>query len=529
MIHVTHTRFLSYRQRSARLVLMTGLFYQASTAWAAQTTPEIPPQAMPPKTTPQNDVIDALNDPKGIHNGIHLPNDNTDIKTAEQLLDQQQQNLSQLSVAELKQNPQLYGYVLNAALAAQDLPTVKRLLPEYRKLSQHDPIMIEFADALLYRANDQHQQAIDIYQRILQQNPEYHPVRLHLAATYNSDKRHQEALGEYLHLKQVKDLPAPVLQVVDTAIADIKKMQDWQFSITANPLREVNIDNVPTTAIQNRLGFYTPEPKTLWGLQVAASANKRTNLPKHLYHNVGVDLTSKIYKDSDYNDNIATVSAGIGYDDAKSDLSISPFFSHRRYDDKPYSNRYGVNLAASRWLTPKLQASSSAQFATNRPIEDKQSTTTRTDKAYTQFYGVNGIYVLTPKQYLFGGVSLFDNNATGDGIVDRDRYNYDVKRVSLGWGKNWDNKLSTRTSVSYSQKQYDTANRIRNHFYLEPNPNAIQKDKVYAVNLQLWRRGFDIYGLTPRLSLQYQQTNSNLRYYDNRHETTANIILTKDF
>lgn len=73
-------------------------------------------------------------------------------------------------------------------------------------------------------------------------------------------------------------------------------------------------------------------------VQVSGSANKRFNLDKNFYAEVGGNATAKGYWDnSEYNDYLVTVSAGIGYDDAKSDVSISPFATKRFYGEEPYS------------------------------------------------------------------------------------------------------------------------------------------------------------------------------------------------
>ncbi|WP_320157419.1 surface lipoprotein assembly modifier [Psychrobacter sp. N25K4-3-2] len=56
-----------------------------------------------------------------------------------------------------------------------------------------------------------------------------------------------------------------------------------------------------------------------------------------------------------------------------------------------------------------------------------------------------------------------------------------------------------------------------------------RQDKTTSLGLQVWKRDLTLYGLTPRLVFDYDQTSSNFDYYDDRDEKSATILLTKTF
>lgn len=125
------------------------------------------------------------------------------IRSRQQLADAIAYNLETL-----KANPVAFSKFLNDALAAQDMETVKQILPHYKALENNDPMLINFADALVYRSEAKNKQAIAIYRNMLATDPDFHPVRLNMALAMLADKQYAAAKEQLLKLQAV-DLPAP--------------------------------------------------------------------------------------------------------------------------------------------------------------------------------------------------------------------------------------------------------------------------------------------------------------------------------
>ena len=430
------------------------------------------------------------------------------------------------NLAALQADPAKFSQFLNMALAAQDMQTVKALLPHYKQLEGSDPMLIKFADALVYRSEAKNKQAILIYREMLAADPDFHPVRLNMAIAMQADKQYAAAKEQFLKLQAV-ELPAPVMARVKNSLAQINSSEKWQFNASASYVRDDNINDAPSSSIQSQLGN-SVEQKSANGIQVSGSANKRFNLPNNFYATVGGNASLKGYWDeTDYNDYLLTASAGVGYDDAKNDVSLTPFVTKRYYDEEPYSLRKGVTVSGSRWVKPKLKLSATTIFS-NETFEDDSNANRETDG---RFLGLNAFYIKDAKEYFYGGLGNYRNDVPKSSIIS-----YDRNSINAGWGREWKRGISTLTTLGYGIKKYDDpadalANGALQGYYnaVGGEPGSIREDKTTSLGLQVWKRDFTLLGLTPRLVFDYETTSSNFAYYDDRDEKSATILLTKTF
>ena len=432
------------------------------------------------------------------------------------------------NLAALKANPAAFSKFLNDALAAQDMVTVKQILPHYKALETNDPMLIKFADALIYRSDAKNKQAIEIYRGMLAADPDFHPVRLNMAIAMQADKQYAAAKEQFLKLQSV-DLPAPVMARVQNSLAQINSSEKWQFNASASYVRDNNINDAPSKSIQSDLGR-SIEQKSANGIQVSGSANKRFNLPDNFYATVGGNASLKGYWDeTDYNDYLFTASAGVGYDDAKNDLSLTPFVTKRYYDEEAYSLRKGVTVSGSRWVKPKLKLTATG-ILSNETFEDDDNQNRETDG---QFLGLNAFYIKDAKEYFYGGLGNYQNDVPKSSIIS-----YDRNSINGGWGREWKRGISTLASVGYGIKKYEdpadaypAGSGAWKGYYnaVGGEPGSRREDKTTSLGLQVWKRDFTILGLTPRLVFDYETTSSNFAYYDDRDEKSATVLLTKTF
>ncbi|WP_019671598.1 porin family protein [Psychrobacter lutiphocae] len=437
-----------------------------------------------------------------------------------------EQQVQSYDLEALKADPVAFTRFLNLALAAQDMATVQALLPHYKSLQVNDPLLIKFADALVYRSQGKNKQAIAIYKDMLAENPDFHPVRLNMAQALYADKQYAAAEDQLQKLRGA-DIPEPVMASVTRLIDRIERQEKWQFNASVSYLYDKNLNDVPERPLTSQLGT-TPRPESGKGLLVSASANKRINLSKNYYATVGGNALIKGYWDkSEYNDYLFTASTGVGYDDAKNDFSVTPFVTKRYYSEDPYSWRKGVTLKASRWVKPKLKLTATGIFS-NETFDDSVNKNRETDG---RFYGLNGLYIQDANQYFYGGIGYYENDVPKAKIIS-----YDRNSVNVGWGREWSQGISTLTTLGYGVKKYENPAKdlsggalLGYYNTFGGKPGSKRKDKTTSIGLQIWKRDFSVLGLTPRLVLDYDKTSSNFAYYDDRDDKTATIMLTKTF
>ncbi|WP_105246314.1 porin family protein [Psychrobacter sp. Marseille-P5312] len=465
----------------------------------------------------------AVSDPTAPSTAVSDTEAQRAIKSRQQLAAATTYNL-----AALKANPAAFSKFLNDALAAQDMVTVKEVLPHYKALKTNDPMLIKFADALIYRSEAKNKQAIAIYREMLAADPDFHPVRLNMALAMQADKQYAAAKEQFLKLQSV-DLPAPVMARVQNSLAQINSSEKWQFNVSASYVRDSNINDAPSKSIQSSLGR-SIEQKKANGIQVSGSANKRFNLPENFYATVGGNASLKGYWDeTDYNDYLLTASAGIGYDDAKNDVSLTPFVTKRYYDEEDYSLRKGVTVSGSRWVKPKLKLTATG-ILSNETFEDDDNKNRETDG---QFLGLNAFYIKDAKEYFYGGLGNYQNDVPKSSIIS-----YDRNSVNVGWGREWKHGISTLATAGYGIKEYeDPADAypagsgawLGYYNAVGGKPGTKREDKTTSLGLQVWKRDITVLGLTPRLVFDYETTSSNFGYYDDRDEKSATVLLTKTF
>ncbi|MGP4964842.1 MULTISPECIES: porin family protein [Psychrobacter] len=490
---------------------------------AEDTPPDIGPELDQATELLKRENQTAVSDPTAPSTAVSDTEAQRAIKSRQQLAAATTYNL-----AALKANPAAFSKFLNDALAAQDMVTVKEVLPHYKALKTNDPMLIKFADALIYRSEAKNKQAIAIYREMLAADPDFHPVRLNMAIAMQADKQYAAAKEQFLKLQSV-DLPAPVMARVQNSLAQINSSEKWQFNVSASYVRDSNINDAPSKSIQSSLGR-SIEQKTANGIQVSGSANKRFNLPENFYATVGGNASLKGYWDeTDYNDYLLTASAGIGYDDAKNDVSLTPFVTKRYYDEEDYSLRKGVTVSGSRWVKPKLKLTATG-ILSNETFEDDDNKNRETDG---QFLGLNAFYIKDAKEYFYGGLGNYQNDVPKSSIIS-----YDRNSVNVGWGREWKHGISTLATAGYGIKEYeDPADAypagsgawLGYYNAVGGKPGTKREDKTTSLGLQVWKRDITVLGLTPRLVFDYETTSSNFGYYDDRDEKTATILLTKTF
>lgn len=490
---------------------------------AEDTPPDIGPELDQATELLKRENQTAVSDPTAPSTAVSDTEAQRAIKSRQQLAAATTYNL-----AALKANPAAFSKFLNDALAAQDMVTVKEVLPHYKALKTNDPMLIKFADALIYRSEAKNKQAIAIYREMLAADPDFHPVRLNMALAMQADKQYAAAKEQFLKLQSV-DLPAPVMARVQNSLAQINSSEKWQFNVSASYVRDSNINDAPSKSIQSSLGR-SIEQKTANGIQVSGSANKRFNLPENFYATVGGNASLKGYWDeTDYNDYLLTASAGIGYDDAKNDVSLTPFVTKRYYDEEDYSLRKGVTVSGSRWVKPKLKLTATG-ILSNETFEDDDNKNRETDG---QFLGLNAFYIKDAKEYFYGGLGNYQNDVPKSSIIS-----YDRNSVNVGWGREWKHGISTLATAGYGIKEYeDPADAypagsgawLGYYNAVGGKPGTKREDKTTSLGLQIWKRDITVLGLTPRLVFDYETTSSNFGYYDDRDEKSATVLLTKTF
>ena len=416
----------------------------------------------------------------------------------------------QVSLEELRQNPEWFAQALDQAIVAGDGEAIRTLLPAYRALpaQQQYEQLVRFAQAALATADGNHKEAVALYREMIAADPSLQPVRLHMALALMQDHQDDAAYDQLERLRS-EELPDDIVKLVDQALDTLRKRRSWSFNATAYYRYEPNINSAPEEReIAWGNGTLTfPEKQSANGVYLGLDAEKRFPLAGNFYATLTPSVDVDFFWDAkEFNDYRLRFGAGAGYQDTRWDVRLEPYAGRRIYGDKGYSTTLGGVVSAHYWATPKIRLSATTDI--NRTTHDEREHL----DGNRYFAGLNALYVHKPTTYFFGGVSAYDSNAEdpSDAFL---RYG-----LSLGWGQEWSYGISSRATASYGRRKYDGAD-----FF-----GILRKDHEYGVNLALWNRNWHFYGLTPKLNVQWNKTNSNHFYYG-KDSVNAYIEISRTF
>lgn len=386
----------------------------------------------------------------------------------------------------------------------------------YEQVERRDESLIDWGNALLASKGGDLKKGIALYRKIHSALPELLMVRFQLAIALFQDKQYIAAQSEFEKLRSAQ-LPEVYLQVVDQYLEAIAKKDAWEFDFFATSVYNKNINNAPPENTQITLPngstlTSTNKPQKAVGLKLGLNAEKRWNLYDNWFAKTEINGNGAAYIGDGKNNNelTARLGAGVGYANATSEISLTPYVSRRwfmnKYEDKlpnnttntryqfePYNYSFGVRLDGNQWLSPNLRYQGALDWSHTRYQAGYEN-----NNGNDYLFSNSLLYMRNPQQYWVLGVNL------GRKDVQSDSLSYKRIGASIGWGQEWHKGISTRANLSVARKNYDGVDFL----------NIKKKNNEWDASLSVWNRNWYFWGITPRLTWQYNRVNSNHAFYN---------------
>ncbi|MCF7520641.1 surface lipoprotein assembly modifier [Neisseria sp. ZJ106] len=413
-------------------------------------------------------------------------------------------------------HPDLLNQALASALLQNQLDKVLFLYPIYTKLppQEQDALARKWADAVYERSQRRHTQAIRLYRELIAQSNQLFLIRFQLAQALFENKEFEAAEDQFRKLaseRQVAENPQ-LAKVVGEYLQAVRNGQTWNFSGGVTYLQDKNINSAASDfdytvdrrdAEGNIIGqakVSSDKPESASGLNFNAGAERQWQWGNGWFHQFQSNVSGKYYWDNKrFNEVTGRVGAGVGYQNITDKVAVTPFVEQSWYAGgskqsdtvRRFSRSAGVSVEASKWLNHQWQVSGNAEYARQRYQERKHLDGHSSLLSLTEFYLPNA------RQHWFAGADYLYNKT-------RDKENaYQRPSVRLGWGQEWGKGFSTRVVLSYGYRRYQAPN-----FW-----QSVQKNREFSANVSVWNRALHFWGITPRLTWQYQQTKSNQKFY----------------
>ncbi|EBE9837580.1 DUF560 domain-containing protein [Salmonella enterica subsp. enterica serovar Newport] len=392
-------------------------------------------------------------------------------------------------------NNELIHHLIN-----NDSMAVKNTLHACGKcLSFIDPLLLDWANGILARQEKNYAASIRYYRKVISVRPDWYSARLQLATVLYLNKDMLSAESQLRKLRS-EALSEEATGLIDSFITRIQKSDSWSFRGGVTYLNEKNINNAPPSG--HSIGRWKPEkPQSGKGAMFWGEAEKTFSLPNNLFSIARLSTSGKIYKNNHpYDELDGSIGLGLGYRNVNSQFLLIPFYEKSYYGGgktsekglKPYSDTRGIGTEATLQVSNHWRLYS--DFKTGKNKYKKQSYL----NGFSYSLNETLIYFPDSRQYISSGI--------GHRIVRTEDKSsaYDRTSFRLGWMYEWDGGISTLLQTSYGYRIYHAGD-----FW-----GVKKKNHEYSTSVTLWHRDIYILGLTPKITWNYQRTDSNHPFYD---------------
>lgn len=423
----------------------------------------------------------------------------------------------QFTEQQLRDSYSLTEQILNQVVERSHPDLIEKVLNIYRTFPNQDPILVLFAEAQIAKHRGDLESAIAFYRQILALRPDLTPVRIQLAISLFNTQQDNAAQDQFDKASSDANLPEHVRGLVNQYKLALDQRDDWQATLSANYLRDENVNNVSSDSqiegTQFRKGS-SMLPRTAHGIGYYFGLERDFNLFNAHYLHIENMLYGKNYWDAhDYDDVTNRTYLGYTHKSADKKWSVLPFYERQWYGNHRYKWVSGMRGEFNQWLSPNWQISTVFEYGKER---------------YHQNSGLDGnvkiasftlLWRPIPSRYFWSGLDF-----TRDSTRVK-HYSYDLKTVRIGWGEEWDWGISSRLSFSASRRDYKDNLVLGSVFSF----NKARQDEIYHFNATVWKRDWHLWGITPKLNYHWRKQHSNFDSLYSYSDKSVNVLFEKTF
>ncbi|QGZ96526.1 TPR repeat-containing protein precursor [Terricaulis silvestris] len=379
------------------------------------------------------------------------------------------------------------------------LPPDQRAAPE-----------VLFIEAFIARQRGRPRRAIELYQRLLDQDASLGRVRLELAETF-VELGDDRAAEQNYRLALTTDLPPEVRAVVNDALTQLERRDRWRFSVNLAVAPDTNV-NAATDAEQAQL-FGLPfelsdEARRTSGLNItaAAGAERAFATDGPFSGIVGVSLRGTDNEQTAFDDAAASGRLGVQYVSmgARSELAL---IGDRRW--------FGGD-----WLSSSAGLEFRQRLSNGRTVHDVSLSASRLDYDDSVDRDAD-VYSLDWDRSRYVSPIFFWRAGAALRLVDAesDAETFAATRVSAGGYHALPAGFGVWAEAAVEQRDFDEA---------APLFGVAREDLEISLSLRGIKRDWRVFGYNPYLGALVAQNDSNIELED-YSRTRVEFGLTRTF
>lgn len=412
-------------------------------------------------------------------------------------------------------------FAFSSAASAQEInaPNISRLIStghiedaqlalEAQNPSQADRLF--FAGRVL-KAQGQFHDAIQVFRRVLQVDPQYINARRELAHTlllnrdYSPAEYHFNALLKIDSNEHMKDGYQQFLNI-------ISENRPIGFSGSFSILPSTNVNRGTTNTVFNTtLGQFVIDPDSRpesgVGVQLALSGYFRHLIDTASRVALSWSLSGTRYPKSYYNSTTGDIALSYERVTGPGRWFLSPYYRKTNRQDNASNDARGLRFGVTHRLTAKNWLGFTALHE---------------NRIYSEQHFQNGTFSaasLSLNHQINPSVSVSGRLSLERGRPKAEHLRYDAYKLHAETLKFWEGGLQTSFGLEVGR---------RNFVGMVPLTNTRRDDHVYTINIAVQHSKIDIKSFTPNLSCAHTINRSNVVFYD-YNATECQASLSQNF
>ena len=379
------------------------------------------------------------------------------------------------------------------------------------------PVEIErwYLLAQMEQRKGNYDEAIKIYRKILDSQPDLSKIRYELALCYMAKEQWYRA-DYHLRLAMAgKDIPEPVKQRMMYYRYIARKNKNWNvwFNFGAAPDNNINQATGGQECIFYNGYFYgcadNPEPEKAVGYNLLLGGNYEFKLSDNWRWKNDANIYTNVYNKHKYDDLYLAGSTGPRYVWGNGDVWLAGVLSRRWYGWDRYNWAYGAKIDTNYDLTRKLSSGLTLRVMNNKYDEYWQLLNGQTWTFAPRFS-----YSFDASKYVVLRGAIDRETAKADAYANW-RYN-----AGLGFGAELLWGFSVYLEPSFTWVNYDGERYVPKDGDLKW---VVENDFIQRYSISLSNNKFSIWGMVPTLTCSYTKKDSNIH---NRQYEKATLELT---
>ena len=383
-----------------------------------------------------------------------------------------------------------------------DIKTTEKLLSDMLQIDRMDLV-----DRLL-----------PIYQKFPEQNPRLvNYAKIKQARVLFLDYQNNKAKKAFQALQAQPNLNYEERLIIQNYLQAIENRERWQFSLGGNYLQTKNVNNTSNERHIESTGFVKNDdmlPQSAHGFAYYFDAQKNWNIVGSHYLHFSNNLYGKNYWDNhDYDEITNRTYLGYQYQNAKYKLALKPFYERQWLGGHRYNWANGARAEYS------LNFSKNWQISTSLELSQPHYFTQADRNGTIKLASVTFIWQPSDKGYYYLGSDFIRETTRVK------QYSNDMKTLRIGWRQNLGYAIASQINGSIALKQYKDFVSLGGILPL----NKIRRDKIYSLNLTLWKQDGQYFGFTPKVQFRWKKQESNIPSMFSYSEKYVQMLVEKDF